>query len=58
MHGFSQPSGNYFSMKKILFVAIVLLGFSSIAYCDYKNEVNVPATRMQELAGAETEKTE
>ena len=58
MQGFSRSGGKYFSMKKMLFVAMVLLGFSSIAYCDYKDENNVLTMRMQELAGAETEKTE
>ena len=31
---------------------MVLLGFSSIAYCDYKGEISVLTTRMQELVGA------
>lgn len=58
MQGFSRSGGKCFSVKKMLFVAMVLLGFSSLTYCDYKDENNVLTLRMQELAGAETEKTE
>ena len=40
------------SMQIILLGAMVLFGFSSIAYCDYKGEISVLTTRMQELVGA------
>ena len=41
-------------MKRIIFIAILLLGFSSIAVCDYKDEIKALTVRMQELAGSET----
>ncbi len=41
-------------MKKILFIALLLLSFSSIAVCDYKEEIETLTARMQELAGSKT----
>jgi len=41
-------------MKRIIFIAILLSGFSSIAVCDYNDEIKALTVRMQELAGPET----
>ena len=41
-------------MKKIIFIALLLLSFSSIAVCDYKDEIQTLTARMQELAGSKT----
>ena len=41
-------------MKKIIFIALLLLSCSSIAVCDYKDEINTLTVRMQELAGSKT----
>jgi uncharacterized protein (DUF885 family) len=41
-------------MKRIIFIAILLLSFSSIAVCDYTDEIKALTERMQELAGSET----
>jgi uncharacterized protein (DUF885 family) len=44
----------FYPMKKLILITLLLLSFSSIAFCDYKDEINTLTTRMQELAGAET----
>jgi len=41
-------------MKKIIFIALLLLSFSSVVNCDYQDDINALTLRMQELAGAET----
>jgi len=41
-------------MKRILFVALMLLGFSSIVNGNYKDEILTLTARMQELAGSDT----
>ncbi len=41
-------------MRKIIFIALLLLSFSSIAVCDYKDEIETLTARMQELAGSKT----
>ena len=37
-------------MSKIIFIALLLLSFSSVAVCDYKDEIETLTVRMQELA--------
>jgi len=41
-------------MKKIVLIAVLLLSFSSSAFCDYQDELKTLTVRMQELAGTET----
>ncbi len=41
-------------MKKIVLIAVLLLSFSSTAFCDYQDELKTLTVRMQELAGTET----
>jgi len=41
-------------MKKIVLIAVLLLSFSSTAFCDYQDELTTLTVRMQELAGTET----
>lgn len=41
-------------MKKIVLIAVLLLSFSSTAFCDYQDEVKTLVARMQELTGSET----
>jgi uncharacterized protein (DUF885 family) len=41
-------------MKRIIFVALLLLSFSSIAQGDYQDEIKALTARMQELAGSDT----
>jgi uncharacterized protein (DUF885 family) len=44
----------FYPMKKLILITLLLLSFSSITFCDYKDEINTLTARMQELAGAET----
>ncbi len=41
-------------MKRIIFVALLLLSFSSIVLCDYQDEIKALTARMQELSGEDT----
>jgi len=41
-------------MKKIVFIALLLVSLSSIAFSDYNDEITALNTRLQELTGSET----
>ncbi|MFC1701433.1 DUF885 family protein [Pseudomonadota bacterium] len=41
-------------MKRLILITILLLSFSSIAVCDYTDEIKALTVRMHELAGSET----
>ena len=41
-------------MKKIILMTVILLSFSSAAFCDYQDELTSVTNRMQELAGTDT----
>jgi len=41
-------------MKKNIFIALLLLSFSSIVFCDYQDEIETLTARMQALAGNDT----
>jgi uncharacterized protein (DUF885 family) len=41
-------------MKKIIFISLLLLGFSLSTFGDYQDEINVLTLRLQELSGSKT----